>query len=155
MDTGHWRQGGLRSEPVLERSAKHSGYKELMYSRLHTLLSVATCAGAIAQQAGLPVLAAKPGLMVTDNTVVRRWVAAGELRSWTAHNTTVVHIKGSDMTSAAHQDMWVDVMMLAKADCLVLSGSGFSNAALWMSNTTCYAYTLGCQQEGEQLYGDM
>jgi L-rhamnose isomerase len=58
-------------------------------------------------------------LHVTDNSAMRRAVAAGQLNSWTAHSTTVVHMRHNRMSERSHEDMWVDMMMLSMADCLV------------------------------------
>jgi hypothetical protein len=55
------------------------------------------------------------------------------------------------MSERSHEDMWVDMMMLSMADCLVTSSSGFSYAALWMSNITCHSAVLDCQREHDQL----
>jgi hypothetical protein len=139
-------------EPLLIRSPKHWGYAELQFSRLRTIMSVEQCGNHLMQQAKLPQLRRAPGLLVTDNSVVRGWVSGGALRGWVAHNTTVEHIQGRKMTSDAHEDMWVDVMMMAMGDCLVLSSSGFSKVAVWMSNSTCFARMLTCQVNDESRF---
>jgi hypothetical protein len=149
---GHWRQGGLQKEAVLTRSTQHSGYAELQYTRLRTIMSVDDCGSRLMRQMGYASLQDKPGLLVTDNSVVRGWVSSGALRNWVAHNTTVVHIKGAKVSDSAHEDMWVDVMMLAMGDCFVLSSSGFSQVALWMSNATCVMRMLNCQQDAEPRF---
>jgi hypothetical protein len=133
-------------ERVLTRGAGHSGAEELRYSQLHTILSVTSCTNDMTYRAGLPQLSHKPGLLVTDDSVVRRWVAGGLLRPWVAHTAQVVHIKSVHLTDKSHEDLWVDVMMLAMADCLVLSSSGFSYVALWMSNSTCFTPMVACQK---------
>jgi hypothetical protein len=139
-------------ERVLKRAEGHSGTEELRFSKLHTVLSVSSCADELASQAGLPQLSDKPGLLVTDNTAVRGWVAGGSLRPWVAHGTEVVHIKSAYLNANSHEDLWVDVMMLAMADCLVLSSSGFSYTALWMSNSTCFTQMVDCQKANEPRF---
>jgi hypothetical protein len=150
--TGHWRQGGMTKEPLLTRSTQHWGHAELQYSRLRTIMSVEACGNQLMQEAKLQSLKRVPGLLVTDNSVVRGWVAEGGLGSWVGHNTTVVHIKGGKLSDSAHEDMWVDVMMVAMGDCLVLSSSGFSKVAVWMSNSTCFARMLTCQLNDEPRF---
>jgi hypothetical protein len=71
-------------ELVLERSTCHSGYAELQYTRLRTIMSVGVCANT-ASQRRVPSLLEQPGLLVTDNSLVRGWASAGELRSWVAY----------------------------------------------------------------------
>jgi hypothetical protein len=139
-------------EPVLERSTYHSGYAELQYTRLRTIMSVSVCANTLASQRRVPSLLEQPGLLVTDNSLVRGWASSGELRSWVAYETTVAHMKGYHMDEHAHQDMWVDVMMLAMADCFVMSSSGFTNVAFFLSNTTCFIRMLTCQTEDAQRF---
>ncbi len=138
-------------EKVLKRSNYHHGQQELLYSPQHTIRAVTACAGRIAAKAGLPPLNNQPGLMVTDNSTMRRAVAAGQSKLWTAHSATVVHIHTQGMSKRSHEDMWVDMMMLSMADCFVTSRSGFSRSALWMSNATCYVEMLDCQREHDQL----
>ena len=48
------------------------------------------------------------------------------------------------MDSSANLALWVDIMLLARSDCIIYSSSGYSNVALWMSNTQCYKHFTEC-----------
>jgi hypothetical protein len=48
--------------------------------------------------------------------------------------------------------IWADLMMLANADCIVLSASGFSYAALWVGNTTCMVTVHDCLKSTENYF---
>jgi hypothetical protein len=48
--------------------------------------------------------------------------------------------------------IWLDWMMLAKADCMVLSASGFGYVALWSSSTTCMVTMRECLKAAEKAF---
>jgi hypothetical protein len=58
------------------------------------------------------------------------------------------------MDAQKQATVWVDFMMLARADCLVLSASGFSYAALWVGNTTCMVTVHDCLKSTESYFED-
>jgi hypothetical protein len=59
------------------------------------------------------------------------------------------------MSMDKQMTIWVDLWMLVNAECLVLSASGFSYAALWASNTTCIVTMHDCLWVAEKRFKDV
>ena len=129
----HLRLGGLEGETI---TVRYKGCEQL------ALFGVQACARELA--ANLTASSAQadgaapaaPVLLVTDNAVVRHAAAAGALAGVVAPSNYAVHIttakNHSDFT-----DVFADLALLARADCLVTSRSGYSDIALWWSRTSC------------------
>jgi hypothetical protein len=55
----------------------------------------------------------------------------------------------------ANRAMWVDMLMLAKADCLIMSHSGYSLVAQIMSSARCVVWMSDCLSADDARFEGM
>lgn len=72
-----------------------------------------------------------PALLVTDNAALRRVARSGLMTGVVGPPHTAVHVSRGVPTEADLWTMWVELGLLAGAEYLLRSDSGFSNAAAW------------------------
>jgi hypothetical protein len=122
----HLRLGGQAGEP-----------EELSYrfdtSKLTTLMSAVTCGVWLAGTAGIDTHTT-PLLLLTDNNELRRFVHHGRLAGVTTSSFDAVHFGvAKNSTLQERYSVFVDIALLARAHCVMLSPSGFSMTAWFMS----------------------
>lgn len=138
----HLRVGQLHGEAAVVNRVGYGSPMEML------LLSVA-CGKGQAASAGLSPLAV-PIVLLADHTGVRNFAQHGGL----AHVVSPAHQALHTMfkkTADAYVLAFVDLNILARAKCVVLSLSGFSNAAWWLSGgnpcmlllSECYEQCVG------------
>jgi hypothetical protein len=59
------------------------------------------------------------------------------------------------MTVETNRAMWVDLLMLAKADCFIMSHSGYSLLAQIMSSTQCIVHMSECLSADDDRYAKL
>jgi hypothetical protein len=118
------------------------------------LLSV-SCGLGMAQQSGINT-SAMPLLLIADHRNVRRFSQRGMIKHVVTPNYAAVHT-GRSNNSSSYLFAFVDIYLLARAKCLLLSHSGFSNVAWWLSGGISCTQTLrecylACRQQPPQPY---
>ena len=80
-----------------------------------------------------------PILLVVDNKHVRRYIHNGVLPGIVGPSSIdSVHSASDEVTEVApHMSTYVDIYLLANAQCFVYTQSGFSFVALWIGNHSC------------------
>ena len=120
----HLRLGQMKGEPSTQNRVEEYG------DPLTTFLLSVSCGKSLAANASIDTHA-MPLLLVADHKKVRRCSQYGGLTSVITPHYEAVHTKFNIVES--HLQSFIDLNLLARATCLVLSHSGFSNAAWWMS----------------------
>ena len=128
----HLRLGGLICEPLLLE--QENSNKVSRGGTLTRLLAGISCAR---KESGgkLPVL------VVADNARVRAFIRGGHISGFLSSNLTPVHLDlaGPSVSLADHQSTFVEVLMLSRSQCLLMSpNSGFSLVALWQQGGQCW-----------------
>mmetsp|Transcript_26834 Transcript_26834/g.58526 ORF Transcript_26834/g.58526 Transcript_26834/m.58526 type:complete len:385 (-) Transcript_26834:291-1445(-) len=142
----HWRTGGEVGEVELHRNT--AGVPNNV-TRMGLLLSSVSCAKELAAAAQLPITASRPLLLITDLNPLRRFVARGSLRTLTTTNVTAVHVDYFQSTVDDYLNVFVDIMLIAKARCTLLSGSGISWSGMYVRGVSeerpsCFAFMSDC-----------
>lgn len=125
----HLRLGQMRGEDASIN--RISGWVD----PLAKFLMSVPCGMGMARQAGINVTRV-PLLLLADHKGVRRFSNMGWLANVVAPKYEAVHTKLNSHES--HLLSFVDLNLLARAKCLVVSHSGFSNVGLWLgANDKC------------------
>jgi hypothetical protein len=82
--------------------------------------------------------------MISDNAALRHAAAAGMLAGVVGPPGEAVHSSRGAPGAADLMRTFVELGMLARARCLVISFSGFSNAARWWGGQTCVVTVDTC-----------
>jgi hypothetical protein len=122
----HLRLGGQPGEP-----------EDMSYRfdtpKLTTLMSAVTCGVHLAETAGISTQT-MPLLLLTDNNELRRFVQRGRLARVTTSSFDAVHFGvAKNSTLQERYSVFVDIALLARAKCVMLSPSGFSMTAWFLS----------------------
>lgn len=129
-----WQHRGLDAEP------------------LSVMLHAVSCGVALNRRHGVNG-SAVPLLLLTDNAELRSFASRGHLRDVVSSSTPVVHLgregAGGDHAAGAlleaYYSVFVELLLLAGARCLVLSPSGFSTTAWYLGGgTSCLADVRDC-----------
>jgi hypothetical protein len=128
----HLRLGGLAGESQMVR---YAGCEHLVQ------FAMQSCARNLAVKLGGKA-GPSPVVLITDNSVLRHAVASGALAGLTGPKTFAQHMRFAD--SSNFTDVYAELLLLARADCLVTSRSGFSDIALWWSTTNCREKASAC-----------
>jgi hypothetical protein len=123
--------------------------------KLDKLLLAILCGLDMAQQSGINT-SAIPLLLIADHRNVRRFSQLGMFKHVVTPNYKAVHT-GRSNGFEGHLSAFVDLYLLARAKRLLLSHSGFSNAAWWLSGGRSCQQTLeqchlACQQKPAPPY---
>jgi hypothetical protein len=119
---------------------------------LSVLVHAVSCALALKQRHSVNG-SSVPLLLLTDNAELRSFASRGHLRGVITSTAPVVHLgrEGArgDNTDAtvleAYYSVFVELVLLAGARCLVLSPSGFSTTAWYLGGgTSCLANVRDC-----------
>ena len=99
-------------------------------------------------------------VLITDNRILRAIIAthaftgvvgpagtASHIRLSGANGTVDGHPRASNITQTGLEDLFADLAILAHADCLITSSSGFSNIANWWSTSRCSHTVRQCLLE--------
>jgi hypothetical protein len=122
----HLRLGGQAGEP------EDAGYR-FDTPKLTTLMSAVTCGVHLAGTAGISKQAT-PLLLLTDNNQLRRFVQRGRLAGVATSTFDAVHFGiAKNSTLQERYSVFVDIALLARAKCVMLSPSGFSMTAWFLS----------------------
>jgi len=150
----HWRTGGQEGETY--QVAKDSRLKAT--SRLHMLLSALVCLDSMKEQYGVTVDTA--AVLATDLNPVRSMVIEGKLAPGlvaldikAAHPEKVLTEKSKAEMTEISMAAWTDIMVLAQAECLLASESGFSLVALLMSANHCFQQMYDCTRDAAKALG--
>lgn len=123
----HWRGGGQVGEEV-----QFSGAYGL--SRMAILMLGSNCVKSLARDAGIKGTKA---LLVTDTNPVRTFVAEGNLAGLTATADVAVMIdRVAKPDLNTYMPIFVDMVMLSRAKCILYSKSGVSYTAGFIGNFT-------------------
>lgn len=145
----HWRVGGMVGE---ERGQTHYG-NPLDLSRLAQMIVSTKCLETMANNT--LVDQRTPALLVTDLNIIRKFVAAGYVTGLTATADVAVHSDiVRNLNESAYLPIYMDILMLARAKCLLLQQSGISMIAAWLSNNTCHMLSATCIERNSWLLGN-
>jgi hypothetical protein len=99
-------------------------------------------------------------VLITDNQVLRAIIAthaftgvvgpagtASHIRLSGTNGTVDGHPRASGISETGLEDVFADLAILAHADCLITSSSGFSNIASWWSTSRCTHTVRQCLLE--------
>lgn len=120
----HLRLGHMRGEESVVNCI--SGYVDPLAK---FLLSVG-CGSGLAAESGIDIKST-PLLLLADHRGVRQFSRHGRLLNVVTPAYDAVHTKMNSVE--AHLLSFVDLNLIARAKCAVLSHSGFSNVGWWMS----------------------
>lgn len=120
----HLRLGMMQGEDSVVN--RISGYVD----PLAKFLLAVSCGGGMAAKAGINVTAT-PLLLLADHRGVRQFSRHGKLANVVTPAYEAVHTKMNSVE--AHLLSFVDLNLIARAKCAVLSHSGFSNVGWWLS----------------------
>lgn len=135
----HLRLGQMKGETALVN--RISGWVDPL-SKL--LLSV-SCGRGLAQQGGVDIIQT-PLLLLADHKGIRRFSQHGKLSHVVAPSYEAVHTKLNSVEG--HLLSFVDLNLIARAKCVVLSHSGFSMVGWWMSaGNDCRMLLSECYQQ--------
>lgn len=90
---------------------------------------------------------AAPLLLVSDNAALRLAVSGGRLWGVVGPPGGAVHTSRGAPGEEDVWRTWVELGMLARARCLVVSFSGFSNIARWWGGSDCVRSVDECVAE--------
>lgn len=126
----HWRSGGQIGE---EWDVLHSDE----FSRMSQIMLCTRCLQDLSKQFNMD-LNKMPGLLVTDVNPVRRYVAEGNLRKLVATNDSAIMIdRVHHKELALYMPIFVDIVMLSRAKCVINSRSGISMTGGFIGNYRC------------------
>jgi hypothetical protein len=132
----HLRLGMMRGEEsVINRI---SGWVD----PLAKFLLAVSCGGGLAKQSGIDI-AATPILLLADHRGVRRFARNSKLANVVTPSYDAVHTKLNSVE--AHLQSFVDINLMARAKCLLMSHSGFSNVGWWLGGgSSCRMMLSDC-----------
>jgi uncharacterized membrane protein YgcG len=120
----HLRLGMMRGEEsVINRIASS-------VDPLSKFLLAVSCGSGMAAEYGIDIKAT-PMLLLADHRGIRRFSRHGKLSNVVTPDYDAVHTKMNSVE--AHLQSFVDLNLIARAKCSVLSHSGFSNVGWWLS----------------------
>lgn len=128
----HLRLGGLAGE----------GH-DVKYGSI-TLLSLSAAHGCLTRLAGQHSPRIDALVVVTDNTVLRHAIASGMLSGVSGPGGSATHSASASASDESAWQAWTELGMLAQAQCLVTSASGFSNIARWWGGQVCVKTLDAC-----------
>ena len=143
----HLRLGGLIGEPLLLEEENPNKVEK--GGTLARFLAGISCARNVSMkhrsEDHLPVLA------IVDNEKAKAFLRAGNIPGFVATDMTPVHLElaapSIDTTPSDHYSTFAEVLMLSRADCLVLSkGSGFSFVAFLQQGGRCCRMLDQCRR---------
>ncbi|GLI65084.1 hypothetical protein VaNZ11_008520, partial [Volvox africanus] len=142
----HWRTGGQRGETSIIRAEN----QEFFRPRLQQLISSINCVRAMALSHAVTV----PVLIVTDLNLFRSWIRSGGMGPGvTTLPSIAVHVDQTGGEPEHLVNIMAEALVLSRAECLLISQSGFSNIALMMrTGSLCYHHIDVCLQEQESLF---
>jgi hypothetical protein len=100
-------------------------------------------------------MAATPALLVTDSRYLRAAASWGFLSDVVspAGYVDVPHSDFADSSTAAHMQAFIELGLLARARCLIMSESGFSMVASWWGGQQCQLRVVDAVQKAEEWLG--
>eukprot|EP00775_Hariotina_reticulata_P010694 gene10694-10851_t len=136
----HLRLGYLSGE---ERSVNRI---EKHVDSLEKAMLAVSCGLKMAQQSGINTRT-MPLLMIADHSSVRRFARHGRFHDVVAPYYQATHT-GTVREFDSHLLAFVDLYLLSRAKCLLMSTSGFSNVAWWLSGgVTCKQTLRDCHRD--------
>jgi hypothetical protein len=132
----HLRLGAMQGEAeVINR---------ISVEPLSKALLAVSCGSGLAAQAGIE-LATTPLLLLADHRGVRHFARHGRFANVITPAHDAVHTKLRSLE--AHMQSFVDLNLIARARCAVLSYSGFSNVGWWLGGgKSCRMMLSECQK---------
>ena len=127
----HLRLGGLSGEE--EKNVVESNEQQIKEVAAPFVVahSAHLCVLELAKNITREGEATLPALLVTDNAALRRAARAGLMTGVVGPPHYAVHVSRGTPSEADLWTMWVELGLLAGAEYLLRSDSGFSNAAAW------------------------
>lgn len=143
----HYRGGGMVGEVTF-----HRFYYGL--SRLAIVMIGRRCAFDMAQERGINVTQ-YPVVFMTDNNPLRTWAASGAISGVFATDVKVQHIQNTHTDIESYDPVFVDLLLLGRADCAIHARSGISFSSGWIRPRTCFKRLEVCvdQYKAEVLQG--
>lgn len=141
----HWRGGGQLGEEAQVKLGTHS--------RLAQMILGVKCVKELASEINYS-LEDTPALTITDTNPIRKYIADGNVVNLVATPDVAIHNELSHSNVVdAHLPIYVDMLMLSRAKCALLSRSGLSFTAAFASNLTCYMFMDSCVRMHEKALG--
>ena len=138
----HWRTGGQSGESGVIRGEN----KEMFRPRLQQLMSSLMCAHTT-HGVSAPILVA------TDFNPMRKWLQQGDMLSLTTAPVVAQHIDLGGSYLQGYVDAIAEALTVAQARCVLISQSGFSNAALMMAKEPlCYMHMDVCLRAQQHMF---
>jgi hypothetical protein len=135
----HLRLGMMRGEESMIN--RISG----LVDPLSKLLLAVSCGSGQAAEAGINIKDT-PMVLLADHKGIRQFSRHGRLANVVTPSYDAVHTKMNSVES--HLQSFVDLNLLARAKCSVLSHSGFSNVGWWMSGgNSCRVMLSECHSK--------